>query len=64
MKPSVHGSCINRRVLLSTLAGLPIPALLLSTPALTQDVGTQLASWNGGAAKQAIIDFVRHLIRA
>jgi phosphoglycolate phosphatase-like HAD superfamily hydrolase len=59
VKPSlVHGSDINRRVLLSMLAGLPIPGLLHSRSALAQDAGSQLASWNGGAAKQAIIDFV------
>jgi hypothetical protein len=38
---------------------LPVPALLRTTPALAQDVENPLASWNGGAAKQAIIDFVR-----
>jgi phosphoglycolate phosphatase-like HAD superfamily hydrolase len=59
MKPSVHSSGINRRVLISTLAVLPIPALLRSTSALAQDAGSQLASWNEGPAKQAIIDFVR-----
>src|SRR5215475_2956681 len=41
------------------LAGLPITGLLHSRSALAQDAGGQLASWNGGAAKQAIIDFVR-----
>ena len=59
MKPSVHSSGINRRVLVSTLAVLPIPALLASMSALAQDAGSQLASWNDGPAKQAIIDFVR-----
>ena len=49
----------NRRVVLSALAGLPLPALFRTTPALAQDVESQLASWNGGPAKQAIIDFVR-----
>jgi phosphoglycolate phosphatase-like HAD superfamily hydrolase len=49
----------NRRAVLSALAGLPMPALLRATPALAQDAASQLASWNGGAAKQAIIDFVR-----
>jgi haloacid dehalogenase-like hydrolase len=59
VKPTVHSSGINRRILLSTLAALPLPALLHGKPALAQDAASQLASWNGGAAKQAIIDFVR-----
>jgi len=58
MKPSVHISDINRRVLLSALAVLPLPALLHSRPALAQDT-ENLAWWNDGAAKQGIIDFVR-----
>jgi len=49
----------NRRVVLSALAGLPLPALFRTTSALAQDAESQLASWNGGPAKQAIIDFVR-----
>jgi len=49
----------NRRVVLSALAGLPVPALFSTKPALAQDAENQLASWNGGPAKQAIIDFVR-----
>jgi phosphoglycolate phosphatase-like HAD superfamily hydrolase len=50
---------IDRRALLSTLAVLPLPALLRTTPVLAQDATSQLASWNDGSAKQAIIDFVR-----
>ena len=59
MKPSTQAFDINRRVLLSTAALLPIPALLRTTSALAQDAGSELASWNDGRAKQAIIDFVR-----
>jgi phosphoglycolate phosphatase-like HAD superfamily hydrolase len=58
MNSGSHSSGINRRVLLSILAILPIPRLLSVTPALAQDTGNQLASWKDGPAKQAIIDFV------
>jgi hypothetical protein len=59
MKPSVHVSGVNRRVLLTTATLLSMPALLRTKPALAQEAGSPLASWNDGAAKQAIIDFVR-----
>jgi hypothetical protein len=59
MKPVSLTSGISRRVLLSTAALLPMPALLRTTSALSQDVGNELASWNNGPAKQAIVDFVR-----
>ena len=59
MKPSARAFCITRRALLCTTALLPTPALLRITSALAQDAGSQLASWNDGPAKQAIIDFVR-----
>jgi len=59
MKSRAYASGINRRVLLATAALLPIPALLRTGPALAQEAGSQLASWNDGPAKQAIIDFVR-----
>src|SRR5215831_2326036 len=52
-------SGVNRRVLLTTAALLPIPALLRAKAALAQDAGSPLASWNDGPARQAIIDFVR-----
>jgi hypothetical protein len=50
---------VNRRVILSILAALPSAALLRNTAAVAQDAASPLASWNDGAAKQAIIDFVR-----
>ena len=59
MKPTGPGSGINRRILLSALPLLPMPALLPGMAAMAQDTGSQLASWNDGPAKQAIIDFVR-----
>jgi phosphoglycolate phosphatase-like HAD superfamily hydrolase len=50
---------ISRRSVLSGLAALPIlPAPFLPTSALAQSVDP-LPSWNEGAAKQAIITFVR-----
>ena len=53
---------LDRRDLLSRLALLPvISGALVSAPALAQtnaDAGA-LASWQDGAAKQAIVDFVR-----
>ena len=55
-------SGINRRVMLSTLAVLPVlPGLLRPVPAAAQApaAGGPLPSWNDGAAKQAILDFVR-----
>src|SRR5262249_27073968 len=51
---------INRRVLLATLALLPaFPGTLLPTSASAQTAGSPLPSWNDGAAKKAIVDFVR-----
>jgi phosphoglycolate phosphatase-like HAD superfamily hydrolase len=59
MKPNVRAFGINRRALLYTAAVFPAPAVLRITSTLAQNAGSQLASWNDGAAKQAIIDFVR-----
>jgi phosphoglycolate phosphatase-like HAD superfamily hydrolase len=56
---------MNRRVLLSALALVPaLPGTLLpvSAPAQTAAPGGLLPSWNDGAAKQAIVDFVRATI--
>ncbi len=52
---------MNRRSLISILTGLPV----LSSPLLTvlasaqTTSGSPLPSWNDGAAKQAVLDFVR-----
>ena len=65
MNPSSRSFGINRRVLLSTLATLPAlstPFLSASAPAQTATPGGLLPSWNDGAAKQAILDFVRATI--
>src|SRR5262249_8060765 len=51
---------VTRRVLLSSLATLPVLAGALDpTSALAQSTGGLLQSWNDGPAKQAIFDFVR-----
>ncbi|MET0743713.1 MAG: HAD family hydrolase [Microvirga sp.] len=55
-------SGINRRVLLSTLAAIPaLSGGLRTLPAAAQTsaTGGPLPSWNDGASKQAILDFVR-----
>jgi hypothetical protein len=56
MTTTPSSSGISRRVLLSTLAALPIlPAPFLPRPALAHAAADPLPSWNDGAAKQAII---------
>jgi phosphoglycolate phosphatase-like HAD superfamily hydrolase len=53
-----HG--IDRRTLVSGLALFPVTGALVSTPARAQvTLSDPLASWNDGAAKKAILDFVR-----
>jgi phosphoglycolate phosphatase-like HAD superfamily hydrolase len=62
MKPIVPSSGINRRVLVSALTLLPtlsVALLPISAPAQPATTGGALPSWNDGAAKQAILDFVR-----
>jgi haloacid dehalogenase-like hydrolase len=54
---------VNRRVLLSTLAALPVfGGALLPVPAPAQTAGGLLPSWNEGPAKQAILDFVHSTV--
>ena len=51
---------IDRRVLLATMAAVPaLYASLLPTSAPAQTSSGLLPSWNDGAAKQAILEFVR-----
>jgi phosphoglycolate phosphatase-like HAD superfamily hydrolase len=51
---------VDRRVLLATLALLPaLSATLLPATAPAQAPSGSLPSWNDGAARQAILDFVR-----
>jgi phosphoglycolate phosphatase-like HAD superfamily hydrolase len=68
MKPIIQRSSVNRRILLSTLATLPVltgPHVTVAQaqspdrPAQAQLPGNALPSWNDGPAKQAILDFVR-----
>src|SRR5262245_12357655 len=58
MKPDSPSSGIDRRAMVSTLALLPLSATLLPASAQAQVTGV-LPSWNDGATKQAILDFVR-----
>ena len=62
MKPTVPFPGINRRALVSTMALLPalsVPFFPASAPAQTATSGNSLPSWNDGAVKQAIVDFVQ-----
>ena len=52
-------SCVSRRILLSSLALLPLlSASLRSTAAQAQAQRDPLPSWNDGATKSSILDFV------
>jgi phosphoserine phosphatase len=62
MKPIAPFSGINRRVLLSVLASLPVsssPLVPAAALAQTTTADSLLSSWNDGPAKQAILGFVR-----
>jgi phosphoglycolate phosphatase-like HAD superfamily hydrolase len=52
-------SDITRRLVISALAAFPVLPPLLTTAVQAQAPAGQLASWNDGPAKQAILDFVR-----
>ena len=58
-----RNSGLNRRALLSILGALPVLPGLLTMAARAQAPVTELASWNDGLAKQAIIDFVARVTR-
>jgi haloacid dehalogenase-like hydrolase len=60
MSPKPSSSGVNRRALLSALAVLPVSGSLLpmSARAQTSASGGTLPSWNDGAMKQAILNFV------
>jgi phosphoserine phosphatase len=65
MRTNAGSDGISRRTMLAGMAVLPaLPGTLLpvSAPAQTAETGGLLASWNDGAAKQAIFDFVRATI--
>src|SRR5947199_10345784 len=59
MKPIIRFPVIDRRILLSSLALLPLlSASLRSTAAQAQAQRDPLPSWNDGATKSSILDFV------
>lgn len=58
MKPIVRFPVIDRRILLSLLATLPVLSVSRSTSAVAQAQSDPLPSWNEGATKASIIDFV------
>jgi len=59
MKPIIRFPTIDRRVLLSSLAMLPVLSVALRpTSALAQAQRDPLPSWNEGATKSSILDFV------
>ena len=65
MKATAPFPGIDRRALLSSLALFPalsVPIFPASAPAQTATSGGLLPSWNDGAAKQAIFEFVRAAI--
>ena len=65
MRAIAPSSAVNRRVLLSALASLPVlsaPLVPAATLAQATTSGGLLPSWNDGPAKQAIFDFVRATI--
>jgi hypothetical protein len=65
MNPIATSAGISRRAMLSGLAvlpGLSGAILPVPAPAQTAAAGGLLPSWNDGAAKQAIFDFVRATI--
>jgi hypothetical protein len=66
MSPKPSFSRVNRRELLSALAAIPaLSGWLLPMPARAQVAasGGTLPSWNDGAAKQAILNFVTAVTR-
>lgn len=65
MKSKVASSSgISRRALVSTLAALPVlSGTLFSTSAPAQTAADPLPSWNDGAAKQTIVNFVTAVTR-
>ena len=56
MSSKSYFSGVSRRVLLSAFAALP--ALSISASAQTAASGDTLPSWNEGATKQAVLNFV------
>jgi hypothetical protein len=64
MKPTLSSAGMARRALLSTLAVLPALSIpMLTIPVRAQAQTDPLPSWNDGANKQAISDFVARVTR-
>ena len=61
MAPKPYFSEVSRRALLSAFAALPV--LSISASAQTAASGDMLPSWNEGATKQAILNFVAAVTR-
>ena len=60
MNPIKHFATVDRRVLLSSLAMLPLlSASLRSTSAVAQAPRDPLPSWNEGATKASILELCR-----
>src|SRR5271163_1063006 len=61
MKPRNTSPGVDRRAMLTTLAVLPVLSGTLLPPSAQAQVtqGGLLPSWNDGAAKQAIVEFVQ-----
>jgi phosphoserine phosphatase len=62
--PLISG--VSRRKMLSVLGALPLSGMLLRPPAASAQTaisGTSLPSWNEGATKQSILDFVAAITR-
>ncbi|HEY6861808.1 MAG TPA: HAD family hydrolase [Pseudolabrys sp.] len=64
MKSKIASSGISRRTLVSTLAALPaLSGTLFSVSASAQTATDPLPSWNDGASKQSIVNFVTAVTR-
>ena len=66
MKSKVTSPSVSRRTLVATLAALPVFSgtfLSLSVRAQPAAAADPLPSWNGGATKQSIVDFVTAVTR-
>jgi len=62
MRPVTPSARVNRRTVVSTLALLPVATATLLSASVRAEATTEidpLPSWNEGAARKAILDFVR-----
>lgn len=66
MNSTLHSSSLSRRILLLTLAVLPalsVPLFAVPVRAQTATPAAALPSWNDGATKQSILNFVAAVTR-